>query len=71
MAYQVSYWESDGKGESEIRATRIKKVAEAPALAESQNRPYGCVRVTLDRTDRQSPVTKDLWIKPGYVDPFK
>jgi hypothetical protein len=71
MAYEVGYWQPDGKGESQIRATRIKKVVEAAALAEPQNRPSGCVRVTLDRTDKQSPVTKDLWVKPGYVDPFK
>lgn len=70
MTYQVTYWAADGNGEAEIRHIRIKKADDAKSLAEPQNRPSDCVRVTLDRTDKQSPVYRDLWIKPNYKSPF-
>lgn len=71
MSYIVSYWKPDGSnGESEINHVYIKRVSEASALSEFPNRPFGCVRVTLDRTDKQSFNSRTLWIKPGYIDPF-
>lgn len=71
MALEVAYWKRDGNGEAQLRATRIKRIAEATTLAEAQNRPVGCVRVTLERTDKQgSNMIRSLWVKPGYVSPF-
>lgn len=74
MALELNFWEADGpRGEAVHHAYRLVRIADADKkLREflacmSQG---SIVRVTLDRSDHQSPVSRELWIKPGYVDPF-
>lgn len=70
MAYQLHYWADDnGKGQIELRCTRLKSVEEVFPLTLEHNRPSGTVLITMDRTDRQSIVEQVIWTKEGYVDP--
>ncbi len=71
MAYQVCFWAKDGpNGESHLRTVRLTRVAQAESIA--RHRILGCVRVTLERTDGppEKRILRNLFIKPGYKDPF-
>lgn len=78
MAYQITFWKCEGKSDIELRTQRIKAVIEAGAIVDSftfnrsrfpnERINRECKIITLDRTDNQSPVTKELWIAPDYID---
>jgi hypothetical protein len=77
MAYQLEYWQDDGKGHSLIRAARLQKFSEefksvifadgsVKSFAEASHpaeRPPGCTMITVRRTDHQSPWEKRIWSK--------
>jgi len=71
MALVVNFWEADGpNGETLRQSIRVKVKDEVQGIMQDfhPERDFGgqVVHVTLDRTDRQSTVTRDLWVKPGY-----
>lgn len=74
MALELTFWEADGpNGETVHHTVRLRRIQDKFELVRSflSNMSQGSiVRVTLDRTDNQSPWSRDEWVKPGYVDPF-
>lgn len=78
MALELNFWESDGpKGESIHHTLRLAKKADADAIVKAHTSSLSCiqqsdsiVRITLDRSDKQSPISRNLWLRPGYKDPF-
>ena len=69
MAYEITMWEKDGKGESMIKSIRIRKVSEIPAIVEYWSRIPECVLILKERTDNREDY-EQLWIREGYVNPF-
>ncbi len=61
MAYQLTYWESDGSGHAELRNVRLKSIQEAFPLSLEHNRPNGTSLITVDRTDDQSENEMIIW----------
>lgn len=74
MALELNFWEADGpNGETLHHSVRLKRIEEKHEILRSflsAMSQGSIVRVTLDRTDKQSPWSKDEWVKPGYTDPF-
>lgn len=78
MAYKLSFWEAAGRnGEAQLAEVRIPSIKAPLVLDEIERakRDSKCVRVTLERTDGQGPkahggIVRDLWLRPGYTDPF-
>jgi hypothetical protein len=83
MAYQITFWKSQDKSDIELLTIRLKARIEADNIVDSflysraRNEKFRDMRVfdysqcsiiTLDRTDRQSPITKELWKDSNYRD---
>jgi hypothetical protein len=51
MAYNLTYWASDGKPDaySELKHIRLKSIEEAFTLALPHNRPSGTALITVER----------------------
>jgi len=66
MAQQITFWKMEGKSDIEIKTVRLKSKADiAPVMA---TLPVGTDIVTLDRTDKQSNITHEIWTSSRYID---
>lgn len=78
MAYQLTFWESQGASDLAVLTRRVDAKAEALWLVDSFvfNRkkhlddPFfrRVSLITLDRTDHQSNIVHTLWQRSDYVD---
>jgi hypothetical protein len=69
MAYRLSYWkyQTDASKPDNLDEVtpprRIRRVSEIPLVIRPI--PSECDVITLDRTDRQSPVSREIWVRPS------
>lgn len=74
MAYQVTFWKMEGKSDIEDRTIRLRKKSDYNVIIDSfllhRNGPSNrdIKHITLDRTDRQSPICHTLWQASDYKD---
>jgi hypothetical protein len=65
MAYEVHYWQREGKREdemySELKCVRIKSKGDVVKDRMVESRPSKTNMVTMDRSDRQSNIEQVLW----------
>lgn len=70
MALELNFWEADGpNGETLHHGYRLAKLEAAAPIVQNFITAMSqgtIVLVTLDRTDKQSPWSRLLWVKPGY-----
>lgn len=69
MAYELNYWEKNNyRGNPDdfdcLKTVRIKSIEEVQSLSLPHNRPDNTNMITLDRTDRQSNVSRIIWKWP-------
>ena len=70
MAYDISMWKADGSnGECELKTIRIGRVEQLSDILAHWTTIPECVRILQTRSDNKK-YEKQLWIKPGYKDPF-
>ena len=77
MAYIWEAWERDGpNGEARADWFRSdqpdirKNPAQVQAGIESWKRRSNVVRITRSRTESPEKPWREIWLRPGYVDPF-
>jgi hypothetical protein len=65
MAQQITFWKMEGKSDIEIKTIRLKSKADIAQVMTTI--PSGAQVATLDRTDRQSLITHEIWKSKDYV----
>lgn len=56
----------EGKSDIELKTIRLKTKADIPEIMILM--PNNCDIATLDRTDKQSHITHEIWKSKKYVD---
>jgi len=74
MAIIFEAWKPDGPdGQERIASLRSDAAGYSNLdtwLARQKTNP-ACVLITRSRTDNQSPISRTIWTRPGYVDPCR
>lgn len=66
MAQQITFWKMEGKSDVELKTIRIKTKRDIPEVMLKM--PSDCDVATLDRSDKQSMITHEIWKSPKYID---
>lgn len=65
MAQQITFWQMEGKSDVEIKTVRLKSKADIAQVMASM--PVNCDIATLNRTDKQSNITHEIWTSKKYI----